>query len=178
MSGPTRKADFADLAGDPAPAHIARETDLSPPPAAGSARFGETMSASVEIGQVRMVHGAAAMLALSVLADSGIEHSRGQYHNPAMFTPLVSASLSIFASADGALRSEKAAHPLRQASYGIAMVVGVLGTAFHIYNITKKPGGFSWQNLFYQAPIGAPAALSLSGLLGLAAESIRDEKAR
>ena len=28
MSGPTREADFADLADDPAPAHMARETDL------------------------------------------------------------------------------------------------------------------------------------------------------
>ncbi len=130
---------------------------------------------SVEIGQVRMVHGAAAMLALSVLADSGIEHSRGQFLNSAMFTPLISATLSILASADGAIRSEKAAHPLRLASYGIAMVAGVIGTGFHAYNITKKPGGFSWQNLFYQAPLGAPAALSLSGLLGLAAEGIRNE---
>ena len=37
---------------------------------------------------------------------------------------------------------------------------------FHLYNITRKPGGFSWQNVFYSAPIGAPAALSLSGLMG------------
>ena len=167
MSGPTREADFADLVDDPAPAHVARERW------AGTPLHG--YSHTVEIGPVRMVHGAAAMLALSVLADSGIEHSRGQYHNPAMFTPLVSSTLSILASIDGAARSEKSAHPLRLASYGIAMVVGVVGTGFHIYNITKKPGGFSWENLFYQAPLGAPGALSLSGLLGLAAEGIRNE---
>ena len=187
MSGPTREADFADLADDPAPAHMARETGpsrdrtrvRSAAEVKHSARFGEIINlkaTSVEIGPVRMVHGAAAMLALSVLADSGIEHSRGQYHNPAMFTPLVSSTLSILASVDGAARSEKAAHPLRLASYGIAMVVGVVGTGFHLYNITKKPGGICWENLFYQAPIGAPAALSLSGLLGLAAEGIRNEK--
>ena len=170
MSGPTREADFAALVDDPAPAHVAR------PP---SSRPGEPLqgySHTVEIGQVRMVHGAAAMLALSVLADSGVEHSRGQWHNPAMVTPIVSSTLSILASLDGATRSEKRAHPLRLASYGIAMVVGVVGTGFHLYNITKKPGGLSWENLFYQAPIGAPAALSLSGLLGLAAEGIRHER--
>ena len=178
MSGPTLAADFADLAGDPAPAHVAREPGAARPGPRAGARFGRPLRAearSVEIGQVRMIHGAAAMLAASVLADSGVEHSRGQYHNPAMVLPLVSSTLSILASLDGGLRSEKAAHPLRLASYGIAMAVGALGTGFHVYNITKKPGGFSWQNLFYQAPIGAPAALSLSGLLGLAAEGIRDE---
>ena len=178
MSGPTLAADFADLAGDPAPAHVAREPGAGRPRPHPTARFGRPLraeAAGVEIGHVRMIHGAAAMLAASVLADSGVEHSRGQYHNPAMFMPVVSSTLSLLASADGAMRGEKAAHPLRLASYGIAMAVGVLGTGFHVYNITKKPGGFCWQNLFYQAPIGAPAALSLSGLLGLAAEGIRNE---
>ena len=179
MSEPTREADFADLADDPAPAHIARERDAGWRPRPATARFGAPLRAraeGVEIGPVRMIHGAAAMLAASVLADSGIEHDRGQYHNPAMFLPLVSSTLSILASLDGATRDEKQAHPLRLASYGIAMVVGVMGTGFHLYNITKKPGGISWENLFYQAPIGAPAALSLSGLLGLAAEGIRHER--
>ena len=179
MSGPTRVADFADLVNDPAPAHVARERDRAPAPGRGSARFAPSRrapAARVAIGPVRMIHGAAAMLAASVLADSGIEHDRGQYHNPAMYVPLVSSTLSILASLDGATRDERQARPVRLASYGIAMAVGLAGTGFHVYNITKKPGGFSWQNLFYQAPIGAPAALSLSGLLGLAAESIRHER--
>ena len=55
MSGPTREADFADLADDPAPAHMARETDRRAPPAAGAARFGAASKpASVEIGQVQI----------------------------------------------------------------------------------------------------------------------------
>ena len=186
MPGPTRAADFADLADDSAPAHMARapgtESQPRAPSAAeakASARFGAPLHAKaqgIDLGPVRMIHGAAAMLATSVLFDSGLEHSRGQYHNPAMFTPLLSSTASILASLDGATRSEKKAHPLRLAAYGTAMVVGLVGTGFHLYNITKKPGGLCWQNLFYQAPIGAPAALSLSGLLGLAAEGIRNEK--
>ena len=130
----------------------------------------------VEIGPVRLVHAAAAMLASSVLADSGIEHYRGDFHNPAMVLPLISSAASILASLDGATRNERGAHPARLAAYGAAMVTGALGTGFHIYNVTKKPGGLSWENLFYQAPIGAPGALLLSGLLGLAAEGIRDHK--
>ena len=40
--------------------------------------------------------------------------------------------------------------------------------------MTKREGGFSFQNLFYAAPLGAPYALILSGLLGAAAEWVRD----
>ena len=43
---------------------------------------------------------------------------------------------------------------------------GLAGTGFHSYNVTKRPGGLSWQNLFYAAPLGAPMALMLAGLLG------------
>jgi hypothetical protein len=32
-------------------------------------------------------------------------------------------------------------------------------TPFHVYNVCKKVGGFSWQNLFYGAPLGAPMAI-------------------
>ena len=39
---------------------------------------------------------------------------------------------------------------------------------FHIYNVGKKWADFSWQNLFYAAPLGAPMAILLSGLVGFA----------
>ena len=122
----------------------------------------------------RQVHVAAGMLALSVLADSGIEHYRGSFHEPAMYLSLVSSAANALSSADGTVRREGDTHALRRAASGAALAVGVIGTGFHLYNITKRVGGLSWQNLFYAAPIGAPAALSLSGLLGLAAEQIRN----
>src|SRR5581483_7933471 len=46
----------------------------------------------------------------------------------------------------------------------------------HAYNILKRPGGLSWSNLFYAAPVGAPAALTLAGLLGRGAELVRDAR--
>ena len=52
------------------------------------------------------------------------------------------------------------------------------GWSFTLYNITKRPGGVSWQNLFYAAPIGAPAALTLAGLLGRGAERVRETPLR
>ena len=58
--------------------------------------------------------------------------------------------------------------------YALAAATGFVGTGFHLYNIGKRPGGFCWHNLFYGAPLGAPMALLLSGLLGFCAERVRD----
>jgi hypothetical protein len=57
-------------------------------------------------------------------------------------------------------------------------LAGVAGTGFHVYNITKRPGRWSWHNLFYAAPIGAPMALVLSGALGAVADRIEALAAR
>jgi hypothetical protein len=58
--------------------------------------------------------------------------------------------------------------------YAGAALTGLVGTAFHLYNVGKRPGGWSWQNLFYGAPLGAPMALTLAGLTGYLAERVRD----
>jgi hypothetical protein len=116
-------------------------------------------------------------LATSVLVDSGVEHYRGSFHNPAMFAPLVTAGLSLAASAHGHGDRGHGAHWLRDSIYAAAGLTGLAGVAFHVFNISKKPGGLSWQNLFYSAPLGAPAALVLSGATGFLAERVRDNAA-
>jgi len=117
---------------------------------------------------------AAGVIATAVLADSAVEHYRGSFHNKAMVTPLVTAALSLAVSAHGNADKRPAAHHVRDGVYAIAALTGLVGTCFHIFNVSKKPGGFSWQNLFYSAPIGAPAALTLSGVMGFLAERVRD----
>jgi hypothetical protein len=121
----------------------------------------------------RQLNLGAALLALAVLADSGIEHYRGSFRNKAMYVPLVSASLALGGSLFGTLDRRAAAHPLRDAIYALAAATGVAGLGFHAYNINKRPGGWSWLNLFYAAPIGAPLALTLAGFLGRGAERAR-----
>jgi hypothetical protein len=122
---------------------------------------------------VRALNGAAALLATSVLADSALEHYRGSYENPAMYAPLAVSTLTILGSLHGASDGREHPHRAREAAYATAVATGFIGTGFHLYNIFKRPGGLSWLNLFYAAPPGAPAALSLAGLLGLAAERMR-----
>jgi hypothetical protein len=91
-----------------------------------------------------------------------------------MFTPLAVSALTLATSIHGTADSRPAAHRLRDATYLLAAATGLIGTGFHIYNVGKKVGGFSWQNLFYGAPLGAPMAILLSGLVGFCSERVRE----
>ena len=129
------------------------------------------------IDTARTFNRSSALLALSVLADSAMEHYRGSFDNPAMYTPLVVSIASLLAGVHGGSDREAARHRVRDSVYIGAALTGLVGTGFHLYNITKRPGRFSWHNFFYAAPVGAPMALILSGALGAVAERLRDEPA-
>ncbi len=134
----------------------------------------DRLDPSAAVHAARRLNRAAGLLAASVLADSAVEHYRGAFHNRAMVTPLVTASLSLAVSAHGNADSRPAAHRVRDGVYLLAAATGVVGTGFHVWNVARRPGGFNWQNMFYAAPLGAPAALALSGGLGFLAERVRD----
>ncbi|HXT80348.1 MAG TPA: hypothetical protein VN702_12340 [Acetobacteraceae bacterium] len=121
----------------------------------------------------RRLNRAAGTLAVSVLMDSAVQHYRGSFENRAMFTPLAVSALTLAISAHGTADKRPATHRIRQAVYSSAALTGIAGVGFHLYNVLKRPGAVTWQNLFYGAPLGAPAAILLSGLLGSAAEQVR-----
>lgn len=125
----------------------------------------------------RSLNRASAIIATSVLVDSAVEHYRGSFHNKTMFVPLVSSALSLLAGLHGTGDRSGQAHRGRDTIYALAALTGIVGTGMHVYNIAKRPGGISLQNLFYAAPVGAPAALVLSGALGFAAERLRGSSA-
>jgi hypothetical protein len=124
----------------------------------------------------RRLNRAAGTLAASVLADSAIEHYRGSFKNKVMFTPLIVSSLTLATSIHGTSDMRPTAHRARDITYLLAAATGLIGTGFHVYNIGKKVGGFSWQNFFYAAPLGAPMAILLSGLLGFCSERVRESE--
>jgi hypothetical protein len=124
----------------------------------------------------RRLNRAAGILAFSVLADSAIEHYRGSFKNKAMYTPLAVSAAALATSVHGTADSRASAHLLRDTVYAIAAATGVVGSGFHLYNVTKKTGGLSWQNLFYCAPLGAPFAILLSGLVGFCSERVRNAR--
>jgi hypothetical protein len=124
-------------------------------------------------GAARQLNLGAALLAVAVLADSAVEHYRGSFQNRAMYAPLGSAALALAGSLHGTLDPRAHHHRGRDAIYALAAATGLAGLGFHAYNIGKRPGGWSWLNLFYAAPIGAPFALTLAGFLGRGAERAR-----
>lgn len=109
------------------------------------------------------------MLAASVLADSAMEHYRGSYRK----RPMVVAPLAAAATLAAALAATRTGGRgrLSQAVFGAAVATGLIGTGFHFKNITDRPGGLSFNNLFYRAPFGAPGALLLAGAAGLGASA-------
>jgi hypothetical protein len=161
--------------GAPAPATPRARTDGVLRHAA-DALTGQRRSreAAATLQAARRLNRAAGLLAFSVLADSAIEHYRGSFFNKAMVTPLVVGSTALGVSLHGLSDRRAGEHRLRTAVYVAAALTGIIGSGFHLYNVLKRPGGLSWQSLFYGAPLGAPAATLLSGLFGAAAERMRD----
>ena len=167
------------LAGTLAVAALASKRDTRKPIASiVSMPHGEARSVvSAHIDAARALSSSAGLLALSVLTDSAMEHYRGAFNNPAMFTPLASSLLAMLAGVHGGQDKTPSQHAVRHAIYLFAAAAGLSGTAFHVYNVTKRPGGISWDNLFHAAPVGAPMAMLLTGALGALAERLRDEPA-
>lgn len=137
-----------------------RSSDLR---AARAARNSENASAAQGLDD------GAAILALSLFADSALEHYRGGFYNPVMYVgPSVSACV-IAATATPLPRT-------RGATGAIAIVAGGVGTGFHLWNILKREGGLSWLNLFYAAPALAPAGVSIAGVLLISADAAREHR--
>ncbi len=113
----------------------------------------------------------AGLLGASVLVDSAFEHFRGNYDNRLMYVPPLLAAATVTTGLG------RTGPPGVQASvFGAAALVGTVGLGMHAYNIVKRPGGLSWNNLFYAAPFAAPGALALAGLLGFAAERLERKR--
>ncbi len=143
---------------------------------AGVTEAGDEPGQAATVTAGRRLNRAAATLAFSVFADSAVEHYRGSFFNSVMYVPLAVSALALAASAHGVADQRPAAHVFRDCVYSAATATGVVGTGFHVYNVMSRPGGLSWSNLFYGAPLGAPSAILLSGLLGFMAERVRAAK--
>jgi hypothetical protein len=111
----------------------------------------------------------AAILCLSVALDSGIEHYRGSFKDRVMFVGPSMAVLGLAAASWIAFRPADANKILPRIAFVTVGATGLVGVGFHAYNILKRPGELSVLNLFYAAPAGAPAALTLVGLYGIIA---------
>ena len=111
----------------------------------------------------------AAIICVSVALDSAIEHYRGEFKDRAMFVGPVMALMGLGAATYIAFRPERANDAVPKIALITVGATGLIGLGFHAYNILKRPGELDALNLFYAAPAGAPAALTLAGLYGVIA---------
>jgi hypothetical protein len=79
------------------------------------------------------------------------------------------ALLGLGAAAYIAFRPQRADDRAPKIAFMTVGSTGLIGLGFHAYNILKRPGELDALNLFYGAPFGAPAALTLAGLYGVIA---------
>lgn len=120
----------------------------------------------------RRLYAGSAVLASSVLADSGLEHYRGGFYNPVMYVAPTTAALTLATSSASAAGADV---PARTPVFAAAVLAGLVGSGFHTYNVARRVGGWRWMNLFYGAPLAAPMGLVFAGLFGLAARHLRED---
>ena len=137
---------------------------------------------SATVRAARRLNRAAGTLAAVRPGRQRVEHYRGSFKNKAMFTPLIVSALTLATSIHGTADMRPVAHRMRDMTYLLAAATGLIGTGFHIYNVGKKVGGFSWQNLFYARAArradGHPAVGPCRLLLGAGARERTGNAAR
>nr|WP_246543982.1 hypothetical protein [Novosphingobium profundi] len=146
--------------------------------ARGIARLNDVARAprGAERAASRLLSAGASVVASSVLVDSAMEHYRGSFRDPAMVLPIALSAGSLLLNGRETL-APAGPSTLARMVHVTAGAVGSAGLAFHAWNVGKQAGGFRLVNLFYRAPLGAPATLLLTGLIGTMAERLADPAA-
>ena len=104
------------------------------------------------------------------------EHYRGSYSQRVMYSPVILSPALLVAGVAGA-SNRWAARTLLPAVSLVTVADGIIGFAFHIRGVSRKPGGWRLpvNNLIMGPPITAPLLFAISGYLGLIASQLRRE---
>src|SRR6201986_1254511 len=97
----------------------AAEAVAHPARTAGVLAFPGRRRARIARAAGRRLNLSAAILALSVLADSGVEHYRGSFRNRTMFAPLGVAALTLAGSLFGVFDNRPKRHAARDGVYAL-----------------------------------------------------------
>ncbi len=126
------------------------------------------VSTTREVKPGQQLHAATAIIAFSVFADSSLEHYRGGFYRPAMFIAPVVSGITLAAGLGGT-RPSATSGVVRTTVYATATLTGLAGVGYHVANLARREPGRTWLNLFYGAPVAAPLAIHMAGVLGLLA---------
>ncbi|HLO03859.1 MAG TPA: hypothetical protein VK191_12190 [Symbiobacteriaceae bacterium] len=106
---------------------------------------------------------------LVVGAQVTLFHYRGNFRNPAMWLPVISAPLlGLILLYHWATTPVWLLAPLRWFLW-LEFLGGLIGFGYHVRGITQRLGGFKLNNLLTGPPILLPLLLSFLSILGLVA---------
>ncbi len=102
------------------------------------------------------------------------EHYRGSYSQRIMYSPIILSPLLLGAGIAGAVNRRAAQTILPLVSLTIVLD-GVIGFAFHVRGVHRKPGGWrvAVADMIMGPPVFAPLLFALSGYMGLLATFLR-----
>lgn len=139
----------------------------------------EARLARKEIRQGRFERSMALVTGFAALV-SGVEaymqHQRGAFKDPFMWTPVALTPPTLLAAAAALVKPTAARGPLRLLSFAW-LADGVVGTALHVRGIGRLPGGFKLgqYNVVIGPPIFAPLLTAMVGVLGFCGSLLRPE---
>ena len=98
--------------------------------------------------------------------EAGYNHWTGRFFNLLMYTPVLVSPLQALIHLAALMRS-RLARTFELSIAAFATLAGLIGFGFHIRNVFRRPGGLSWQNLFYGPPTVAALQMTSQGIIGL-----------
>ena len=114
---------------------------------------------------------------LAAGAESWYSHYKDNFNSKVQYSPLILTPL-LTGAALLSIASEDAANTLLPLASAAAILNGMVGTAFHIRGILRRPGGTKkpLYNILYGPPIFAPMLFAACGLVGMMAYLMRRER--
>ncbi len=126
------------------------------------------------IEAARQLNRSAGLLAAEAWLENAHKYYCSDVRHKALLMPLWASTLSLFVNLQGATDRSRTASATRGLVLLVAAFAGVSEAGFRVRQAPRRPGGRLWRALWSATPGGgAPAALWLSGLLGLFAERVR-----
>ncbi|HEX6496552.1 MAG TPA: hypothetical protein VF018_13765 [Acidobacteriaceae bacterium] len=110
-------------------------------------------------------------------AESWYSHYKDNFKFRVQWSPILLTPVMLIATL-GSLGSRRLANTLLPAASAMLMLNGVIGTAYHIRGILRRPGGRKkpLYNILYGPPLFAPMLFAAAGMLGALAYFMGREK--
>jgi hypothetical protein len=125
----------------------------------------------------RAVAAATSLGLLGTVAEAGLLHFRGAYHDPFMYLPVTIPPLTAVLIGNAALGRTRQRRPLTRFWLRFTALLGFAGVGFHVIGVARNMGGWrNWsQNVLNGPPIPAPPSFTGLALAGLAALGLMED---